>query len=156
MEHLGKVIDGVYETHLPVADLRRSIAFYRDRLGLELATEIMDRKVAFFWVGGKVSGMLGLWESGSGPLQMKLHFAFRASKGAVLAACETLRSAGIQPLGLRGEPVSEPVVLGWMPAISVYFNDPDGHSLEILSVLEEDSDADFGVDSHSAWLARHR
>jgi lactoylglutathione lyase len=33
----------------------------------------------------------------------------------------------------RGIAVSEPVYHAWMKAVSVYFNDPDGHSLELLA-----------------------
>ncbi|MDK1374265.1 MULTISPECIES: VOC family protein [unclassified Sinorhizobium] len=154
-QSIGAAINGIYETHLPVRDLRRSVAFYRDQLGLEFAKEFSERRVVFFWVGTKAEGMLGLWETGTAPLQMKLHFAFRAPMAMVVSSCELLREAGIQPLGFNGEPVSEPVVLGWMPAISVYFKDPDGHSLEILSALDAAPDAEFGVGPYSAWVAKH-
>ena len=30
-------VDGLWETHLTVSDLERSVAFYRDTLGLALA-----------------------------------------------------------------------------------------------------------------------
>ncbi|MCA1440883.1 VOC family protein [Ensifer sp. IC4062] len=151
---IGAAISGIYETHLPVRDLRRAITFYRDQLGLEFAKEFSERKVAFFWVGTKAEGMLGLWETGTAPLQMKLHFAFRAPAATVVSSCETLLAAGIQPLGFNGEPVLEPVVLGWVPAISVYFKDPDGHSLEILSTLDEAPDAEFAVGPYSSWIVK--
>jgi lactoylglutathione lyase len=61
---------------------------------------------------------------------------------------------GVQPLGFHGEPVTEPVVLGWMPAISVYFKDPDGHSIEFIHVLEGAADTSFGIGPWSAWQAR--
>jgi hypothetical protein len=31
--------------------------------------------------------------------------------------------------------IDEPVVFPWMPAASVYFDDPDGHSLEYIALL---------------------
>jgi len=71
------VPSGLYETHLTVANLETSVAFYRDIVGLELATTMADRGIAFFWVGGKKNGMLGLWQTGGGPLGMRLHFAFQ-------------------------------------------------------------------------------
>ncbi|MBO9450983.1 VOC family protein [Tropicibacter sp. R16_0] len=142
---------GIYETHLPVRDLDRSIAFYRDKIGLELAHVLRERRVAFFWVGGKEQGMLGLWQATAGPLHMTLHFAFRCKLDAVISGCETLKARGIQPLGFHGEPVTEPVVIGWMPALSLYFKDPDGHSIEMLAVLPDAPDPEFGVQSHSAW-----
>jgi catechol 2,3-dioxygenase-like lactoylglutathione lyase family enzyme len=57
-------ISGIFETHLTVRNLDRSIAFYRDRLGLTLARHYAERNVAFFWAGQKADGMLGLWETG--------------------------------------------------------------------------------------------
>lgn len=152
MQNLNDEIQGVYETHLPVSDLDRAIAFYRDQLGLELASRNLERNVAFFWVGGKNQGMLGLWGAGSAPLHMVLHFAFRSTVSGVLESYRNLEKASIQPRGLRGEPVSEPVVIGWMPAVSVYFKDPDGHSIEVLAMLDDASDKTFGVGPYSAWV----
>ena len=143
---------GVYETHLPVRDLSRSVCFYHDQLGLSLATLIPERKIAFFWVGGKEQGMLGLWESGTGPLQMSLHFAFRATKNAILESVPALEAVQIAPLGFNGESVTEPVVIGWMPAVSIYFKDPDGHSIEMLHLLAEKPDPSFGVQGYSKWI----
>ncbi|HEY6888667.1 MAG TPA: VOC family protein [Solirubrobacter sp.] len=62
---------------MTVADLPRSIAFYRDVVELELAYELPERGAAFFWVGGRGQGLLGLWSLGSAPLGMSLHIAFR-------------------------------------------------------------------------------
>lgn len=149
---IDQSILGVYETHLPVRDLSRSVAFYRDQLGLSLATFIPERKIAFFWVGGKEKGMLGLWESGAGPLRMSLHFAFRTTKAAVLESVPVLEAAQISPLGFNGESVIEPVVIGWMPAVSIYFKDPDGHSIEMLHFLADNPDPKFGVQSYSKWV----
>lgn len=147
-------ISGIYETHLSVADLPRSVAFYRDKLGLDLAHEVPARGIAFFWVGGRDQGMLGLWQGGHGPLQMLGHFAFRMAREGVLAAPENLLAQGIQPLGFHGESITEPVVLGWMPALSVYFKDPDGHSIEFIHVLSDPPDKGFGIGPWSAWQAR--
>jgi len=38
-----------------------------------------------------------------------------------------------------------------MPAASVYFDDPDGHSLEFIAMLPEPPRADLGIVSLSAW-----
>src|SRR3954452_5547247 len=43
---------GLFEAHLTVRDLDRSVAFYRDAVGLELALQLPERAAAFFWVGG--------------------------------------------------------------------------------------------------------
>ena len=44
-------IQGLWETHLTVSDLERSVAFYRDTIGLELAHRVPARGAAFFWIG---------------------------------------------------------------------------------------------------------
>ena len=40
-------ITGIYETHLPVADLARARAFYQGILGLPLAHALPQRRVEF-------------------------------------------------------------------------------------------------------------
>ena len=151
---IGQHIDGLYETHIPVHDLDRSVAFYSETLGLQPARVIPERNVAFFWIGDPKQSMLGLWGSGSAPLGMQLHFAFWSDLEGVLQLPSKLKKVGIQPLGFNGEVVSESVVIGWMPAISIYFKDPDGHSLEFLSLLDEEPDAGFGVQPYSQWKKR--
>ena len=69
-------IRGLFEAHLTVSDLDRSIAFYRDVLGLPLAHRIAARQVAFFWVPSSDKAMLGLWSIGTSPLRLRLHIAF--------------------------------------------------------------------------------
>jgi catechol 2,3-dioxygenase-like lactoylglutathione lyase family enzyme len=131
-------IDGLYEAHLTVADLDRSIAFYRDVVGLELAHRIAQRHVAFFWIGGRDRSMLGLWSIHSSPLRSRLHIAFHAGLDQVEASIGSLRAAGVVPRSSGGgNEISEPVVIPWMPAASVYFDDPDGHSLEYIAVLPQ-------------------
>src|ERR671924_462325 len=107
---------GLFETHLTVNDLDRSIAFYRDVVGLPLALELPERGAAFFWIGGPGEAMLGLWSLGSAPMGMSLHIALRASLEDVLAACDALRAADIEPLSFFATPTTEPSVIGWMPA----------------------------------------
>lgn len=154
MQPIANGISGIYETHLPVQDLDRSIAFYRDALGLTLARRISERNIAFLWAGTPETGMLGLWGAGAAPLRMTLHFAFRAAFDAVLTAPGTLSAQGITPLGFDGEPISEPVVIGWMPALSIYFKDPDGHSIEMLHKLNDTPDPNFGTGPWSDWQTR--
>jgi len=147
-------IQGIYETHLSVADLRISIPFYRDILGLELAAEFPERRIAFFWVNGKENAMLGLWETGTAPIRMRLHIAFRLSQEEMFRAPTLLKSKGIDVRGFHGEPVSEPIVIGWVPALSLYFDDPDKHSIELLSVLDDEPDPAFGMRSYTEWKTR--
>jgi catechol 2,3-dioxygenase-like lactoylglutathione lyase family enzyme len=53
------MIKGLYEAHLPVSNLERSIEFYKN-LNLELAYQ--NEKLAFFWIEKGLS-WLGLWET---------------------------------------------------------------------------------------------
>jgi lactoylglutathione lyase len=129
-------VRGLFETHLTVADLSRSVAFYRDVVGLPVALEVPERGAAFHWIGAPGQAMLGLWSIGSAPMGMQLHIAFEMSLPDVLAAPERLLTLGVQPLSFFGEPADEPSVIGWMPAAAVYFRDPDGHMLEYLAMLE--------------------
>lgn len=148
-------IHDLFETHLTVTDLARSMDFYGGVLGLELARAFPERQVAFYWIGGAGKAMLGLWEIGTGPLQMKLHLAFTVDLPDLLEAPAQLRAAHIEPRDFAGGPTEEPVVLAWMPAAAVYFHDPDGHQLEFLSMLPDPPQPELGVLTWSRWLRRH-
>jgi lactoylglutathione lyase len=145
-------IRSLFESHLTVTDLDRSVRFYQERLRLPLARIFPERRVAFFWVGGPGQAMLGLWEVGTGPQRMSLHVAFEVSLEDVLASPRVLTEAGISPLDFDGEPTNEAVVLGWMPAAAVFFRDPDGNLLEFLAMLPEEPRPDVGVVPWSSWL----
>jgi lactoylglutathione lyase len=142
---------GLFEAHLTVADLDRSVAFYRDVVGLLPALELPDRGAAFLWVGEAGAAMLGLWSTGSMPMGLSLHIAFSASLQDVLGACARLRAIGVTPPSFFAQETDEPSVIGWMPAAAVYFRDPDGHLLEYLAMLDEAPRADVGIVSWSQW-----
>ena len=144
-------IRDLFESHLNVADLERSVQFYRDILGLPLAHLFTDPRVAFFWIGAPGNAMLGLWETGPGPQRLSLHVAFEVSLTDVINSPEALQRAGITPLDFAGDPTTEPVVLAWMPAVAVYFRDPDGNLLEFLSMLAAEPKPDLGVVQWSSW-----
>ena len=57
-------IQDLFESHLTVADLHRSMRFFGDTLGLELASVFPERKVAFYWIGGRGRSMLGTMGNG--------------------------------------------------------------------------------------------
>ncbi len=144
---------GLFETHLTVTDLDRSIAFYRDVVGLPVAEVFTDRGAAFLWIGAPGAGMLGLWSLGSAPMGLSLHIAFDVSLADVHAACDGLRSRGITPLSFFGDETSEPSVIGWMPAAAVYFRDPDGHLIEYLAMLPSEPRPERGIVPWSTWTA---
>jgi len=144
-------LSGLFEAHLSVSDLNRSVAFYRDVVGLTLAYEVPERGAAFFWIGTPGESMLGLWTLGSAPIGLSLHVAFRASLEDVLDGCERLRAVGVTPLSFFAEETDEPSVIGWMPAASVYFRDPDGHLLEYLAMLQTPPRPEAGIVPWSSW-----
>jgi lactoylglutathione lyase len=147
-------VNGLFEAHLTVAHLERSIAFYRDKVGLAPAHVVPERQAAFFWIGSPGRGMLGLWAAGSNPQKTTMHVAFAAALEDVLAAPRTLQSAGIVALDFNGRPTQEPVVLAWMPAASIYFQDPDGHLLEYIAMLDEQPRPQDGVVPWHQWTRR--
>jgi lactoylglutathione lyase len=144
-------VDRLFEAHLSVADLDTSIMFYLDRLGFRLAHVTPSRQAAFVWIGSPGTTMLGLWAGGSAPQKTTTHIAFGAPLDDVLGAPRTLRLAGITPLDFDGNPTSEPVVIAWMPAVSIYFRDPDGHLLEYIAMLADDPRPDGGVLTWHEW-----
>jgi len=153
-------IEGLFEAHITVRDVERSIAFYRDVVGLEVGIVQPKRPAAFFWVGGRGRSMMGILGVGSGPLPKQHHVAFQVKLEDVLAAPQRLRSAGIIPLGGRREPIDEPIVFAWMPAASVFFDDPDGNVLEYIAMLPdppqpEGTEYGRGVLSWSEWQRLH-
>lgn len=148
------LIRDLFESHLMVSDLPRSMSFFSDVLGLELALALPERKVAFYWIGGRGESMLGLWEVGPVPQRLSLHTAFRVDLSDLLRAPESLRAADVIPLDFMGKPTTEPVVLAWMPAASLYFKDPDGNLLEFISMLPDSPEPKLGVVGWVQWTNR--
>lgn len=143
-------IRGLYEAHLTVRDLDRSIGFYRDVVGLTFAHRVPERHVAFFWMGAPRETMLGLWAIHTSPVFIRGPIAFRVGLADVARSVATLRAAGLTPRNGAAE-IDEPVVLAWMPAASVSFDDPDGHSLEFIAPLDDPPRPDLGTVSLSQW-----
>jgi lactoylglutathione lyase len=147
-------VNGLFEAHLPVSDLDRSIGFYRDVVGLQLGTHERHLDAAFFWTGAPGQSMLGLWAAGPAPISLSLHIAFAASLEDVLDAPCRLRGLGVTPLSFYAGDTNEPSVIGWMPAAAVYFRDPDGHLLEFLAMLDAAPDPDRRILTWSDWSAK--
>jgi lactoylglutathione lyase len=144
-------VAGLFETHLTVSDLGRSVAFYREVVGLPLALDLPERSAAFLWIGAPGEAMLGLWGIGSAPVGLVLHLAFRTALEDVLGAADRLRSLGVTPRSFSGDETDEPSVIGWMPAAAVYLRDPDGHLLEYLAMLGEPARPERGIVPWSEW-----
>ena len=128
--------------------------FYGGTLGLEIAEVFVERKVAFYWIGGRGASMLGLWEVGTSPQRLSLHIAFRTDLEKPSERSRTSAAAQVEPLDFHQQVTDEPVVLAWMPAASLYFRDPDGHSLVLLTMLPDPPEPQLGVVSWSTWCRR--
>src|SRR5277367_3739830 len=113
--------------HLKVADLERSLKFYRDVLGFEV-TQRMGNRAAFLSAGGYHHHIgLNTWESAGGSAPPPgttglYHVAILYPARAVLAdALRRLISAGIEIGGAADHGVSE----------AIYLRDPDGNGVEL-------------------------
>ncbi|AOH56332.1 glyoxalase [Peribacillus muralis] len=132
------MIRGLYEAHLPVRDLTRSIAFY-EALGLQLDPKVEDN-LAFLWIE-KDKRWLGLWETEKVEVEYHpslRHIAFHVSLEDLKKSVAWLEGKGFKPREAFGfEPV-EPFVMphGEYAHAKIHFNDPDGNSLEFICKLE--------------------
>lgn len=148
------MIKGLYETHLFVENLENSIAFYRNVLGLEQCYFEPDRRTAFFWIGKPKEAMLGLWEKPKAEID-KRHFAFRCDKEYILnKSVDFLKGHNLNPYNFLNDRTERPMVFAWVPAIAIYFNDPDGHYLEFIAVLDGKGRPELGVISYEEWEKR--
>lgn len=128
------MIKGLYEAHLPVSDLNRSIEFYKG-LGLQFDHRIEDR-VAFLWIE-KDKSWLGLWETDKVEVEYHpsiRHIAFEVSLSDLKNSVAWLNNKGYAPREAFGFEPTEPFV---MPNIDyghakIHFNDPDDNSLELI------------------------
>jgi lactoylglutathione lyase len=147
----------LYETHLPVADTEKSKAFYVDVVGLEFAYRDPGRDIVFLFIGKGKQSMLGIWGPTTtyGGDPHRCHFAIAIPLAELLVVGKRLNDLGISTRDFGGAETTEPSVIGWMPSAQLYFRDPDGHSLEFITVLDDPPDADF-IGPLSAWRARRR
>ena len=142
-----------------MSDLQRSIRFYRDVIGLRLAFQVSEQNAAFFRIGDSGRSLLGIWSLGrasspppGAPSPVTLHLAFEVVLDDLLNATKRLKAQGIKPLSFFGVETTEPSVICWMPAASVFFRDPDGHMLEYIALLDKVPRPDLGIIPWSEWL----
>ena len=131
--------------------------FYGEVVGLELGFKEAKRRAAFYWIGPDRTTMLGIWEgppwvpAGTGNPIRPQHLAFEVSFEDLPAAIDRLKQHGIEVRDFFDQVTDEPSVFGWMPAASIYFNDVDGHLLELIAKLDGQPAADIGVVSLTEW-----
>ncbi|MBP3951761.1 VOC family protein [Bacillus suaedae] len=131
------MIKGIFETHINVSNYRESASFYEKLLNIIPLYEDEKRKSTFYWVGKPGESMLGIRENYPSSLIQRQHFAFRVDLEDIASARDYLSSLGIETTNFWGESAEELVVFPFMPAVSIYFNDPDGHSIEFLAMLKD-------------------
>jgi lactoylglutathione lyase len=142
----------LYETHVYTKNLERAIEFYEGKLELEPAYIIQERRVAFFYLGepGKKEFMLGVWEVPETEFRSN-HFAFYLPYEEFMAIPDFLAAKGVEVRGSFGLDASEPIVHCWMPATSLYFRDPDGNSLEYLTLVDGEPQPELGAVHLCDW-----
>ena len=148
------MIKGLYETHLFVENLERSIEFYGKILELKQCRFNNERRTAFFWIGKDKQHMLGLWEKPKVQIDIR-HFAFECEPDWILnESVNYLKSRNIKYWNFLNDGTDGPMVFVWVPAISIYFHDPDGHELEFIGVLNgaSKSDTEKRVVTYNDWL----
>ncbi|GEO26681.1 glyoxalase [Alicyclobacillus acidoterrestris] len=148
------MIEGLFETHINVVDLDKASKFYEDTLGLSLAYEDSRRRVRFYWLGKPGNAMLGLWEKDPSQI-IRQHYAFQTSIENMKRIVPWLKERGIAVRNFLNDGTERPFVFGWMPAVSIYFSDPDGHSLEFISMLSDAPKPELGVVAWEEWERNH-
>ncbi|HXY35767.1 MAG TPA: VOC family protein [Planctomycetaceae bacterium] len=121
-------VEGIDHIALAVRDVERSVAWYKDVLGLERRyEEAWGNYPAMVGVGTTsialfpVEGAQPKGSPGRDVLAMR-HFAFRADRANFERARGELQKRGIA-LEYQHHGISE----------SIYFHDPDGHEVEITT-----------------------
>ncbi|KWX71669.1 extradiol dioxygenase [Paenibacillus riograndensis] len=133
------MIKGLYEAHLPVSNLEVSIEFYK-KLGLKFAWR--DEETAFFWITEGKS-WVGLWEGREvqTPYHPSLrHIAFQVTYEDLKHSLAWLESIQIEAVPFGNRSSVEPFIRPHQGNASVYFNDPDGNSLELMCFVEVPED----------------
>ena len=126
---------GISEVILVVQDVARSVAFYRDTVGLPV-DDVSSPKFAWFWAGppGKqqrIGITAGPLSFGAEHIKGPQHFAF----GTEDARIDDLKAA----LERQGIEVEGPVAFTFWNARSIYFSDPDGNRVEFCGFRDPDA-----------------
>ena len=148
------MIKGLFETHLFVENLERSIDFYTNVLKLEQYLYEKDRRVALFWIGKPQQAMLGLWEKPKDEIDLR-HFAFECDWDWILnESVSFLKLNNLNFWNFLNDNTEQPMVFVNIPAIAIYFSDPDGHYLEFIGKLPGKYRPEKGslVVSYKEWL----
>jgi lactoylglutathione lyase len=151
---VNNIIQGLFETHIQTCNLEKSIEFYEQVLGLTLGHVEQQRRIAFFWIGAPGQAMLGVWEVPE-ESWTKSHFAFTVMLERMYTIREWFTERGLECRNFSDSTTGSLEVLAWMPAISLYFSDPDGNSLEFIAMLPDVPQPDLGLVAWERWEQLH-
>lgn len=131
---LAPAVTGVIETSIYVDDLPRAVAFYQKLFAFPVLQQ--DHRFCAFDVGGRCVLLLFLRGASTEPMNLPggtiaphdgqgpLHLAFSIPADSEAAWETRLREAGV---------VIESTVSWPRGGRSLYFRDPDGHAVELLT-----------------------
>ncbi|AXI08480.1 glyoxalase [Oceanobacillus zhaokaii] len=149
------MIKGIFETHINVSNYQNSAAFYDKLLNIIPLFEDSTRKSKFYWVGKPGESMLGIRENYPSPLIQRQHFAFKVNLDDISSARDYLSDLGIETTNFLGESSENLLVFPFMPAVSIYFKDPDGHSIEFLAMLKDPPKPELDIMTLQEWEELH-
>jgi len=96
--------------------------------------------------------MLGLWELPKERIDIR-HFAFECKAEFIInESFNWFKERNIPFRNFLSDGIERPMVFSWIPAISIYFNDPDGHELEFIGLLNGSPRPEMGIITYEAWL----
>ena len=120
-------IEGIDHVALTVRDVVRSIAWYRDTLGLERRHEVWGDHPAMMFAGNTALALFPATgrvaeAPDSRATAIMRHLAFRVDRLNFERAQERLRGLGVE-FSFEDHSISH----------SIYFRDPDGYELELTT-----------------------
>jgi catechol 2,3-dioxygenase-like lactoylglutathione lyase family enzyme len=142
-------VTGLHHASLTVADLARSLHFYRDLLGVPVREQVDAAAETFNAVAGEASEhvriadldlgdgrILELIENRDGkapPDHAGSHIAFQVDD--IVATHRRLVKAGVKARS-KPQPLGPEAGRHWAGCIVVYLTDPDGATVELVQVPE--------------------
>ncbi len=115
---------GIDHVVLHVGDLEQSKRFYIDLLGFRVNHE--SDWQSFLWCGNQQVALFQMPDGGDIHAGREMnHMALRLESGEYEEVKATLEAAGVEVSGRPGDPHC------------IYFDDPDGHRLQLLTAREQ-------------------
>ena len=108
------------------------------------------RSFVLLWVGGPVPS--GAWSVGAPPRSdPATALCLRSGTGRAPRVSNRLGGHGVEFRDFFQQRTTVPTVFGFIPAASIYFDDPDGHLLELLAPIAVAPRPDLTAVSWAEW-----